>query len=286
MKTTTNELPHDLSNAITAAQSTLLRAEKLAEVMRATGTEISSALAEERQLNAELGRAEIDGGAIKTLHDRLNVIVSERAAAGRRRSAASEALLHADAELTEARQTLDRARQLYATGVIAEFTARWQAACDVLAGLRAEAESLSRALGVPVPTPPPYVAGTNRITDRPELRPVAAGGLIEPPPLPPALAVVAGVLDRIDSARGLSQSVRQGAQLTQSYFALARERGGMKAEMAGIFEVTREFELFGTTFTIGMLVDRTVLCGEGMLQRFWTGRRVEPVSVLRAVAAA
>jgi hypothetical protein len=283
----TTELPRDLSQAVSGASSVLVRGEKLQSVMCATAAEISAALAEERRLTGELGRAEIEGGDTGKLRDRLNVIVSERSASARKRASASDALLHIDAELTATRQTLDRARQLYATGIIAEFGGRWQQACDVLAGLRAEGEALSKASGLAVLMPPPYVARTiSYLAEEPvELHPVAASVPVAPPVLPPALVVVAGIFDRIDNIRGLTQSVRQGVQLTQTYFATARERGGMKAEFGGLFEVIKDFDLLGTHFQRGQLLDRTVLL-EGSLERMWKGRSIQPVVEGAAVVAA
>jgi hypothetical protein len=284
LKTTNHELPRDLSLALSAAQTVLLRAERLAEALRATGTAIPALLAEERRLSGELGALEIEGGDISELRARLDAVAAERAAAGRQRSSAAEGLRHMDGQLAEARQILSRARGLYGTGIMREFAQRWQAKCNELAALRAEAEGLSKALGVSVPCPAPYAPQLNRITDAPELRALAASGPVTTPPLPEALAVVAGIADRLDSANALCTGVRQSAELTAHYFATARERG-LKSELGGVFTVIKPFDALGTHFEPGMLLDRGVL-SEGSLERYWKGRCLQPVAEGAMIAAA
>jgi hypothetical protein len=192
-------------------------------------------------------------------------------------------LLALDRELDEVRTLLSRARQLYGESIVQEFSARWSQACNLLAELRCEAESLGRALGRGVLTPPPYLAKVNPITNAPEVQ-VVASGPIQPPALPEPVLVVSGLMDRIDAMRGLAGAVHQSQQLTAHYFATARERG-LKSEMSGLFETVREFQWLGTTFAPGALVDRTIL-SEGMLHRFWQGKTVRPVSEGRAAFAA
>jgi hypothetical protein len=284
MKSTTNhELPRDLANAVTAAQSVLLKAERLVGALRETGSAIPALLVEERRLDHELGVSEIEGGDITQLRARLDAVAAERAAAGRRRSSAGEGLLQLDRELSEARQTLDRARGLYGASVVEEFSVRWRRACDVLAGLRAEAESLSRALGQNVLTPPPYTARVNPVSNAPEVQTVASGP-IQPPPLPETLSIISGVMDRIDAARSLAAAVHQSRQLTARYFVTARERGA-KGELSGLFSVTKPFDALGTHFEPGMLLDRGVL-SEGSLERYWKGRCIQPVAGDAMIAAA
>jgi hypothetical protein len=261
----------------------LLKAEKLAEALRTTGSAIPALLLQEREVSRKLGVCEIEGGDITQLRARLDAVSAERSAAARKRSSASEALLMLDRELGEVRTELDRARQLYGEGIAAEFGRRWQAACSLLAALRSEAESLGKALGRGVLTPPPYMARVNPITDAPEVQ-VVASGPIQPPPLPEAVRVAAGIMDRIDAARGLAAAVHQSRQLTAHYFALSRERG-LKSELGGLFETVREFEWLGSKFPAGALLDRTILA-EGMLHRFWQGKTIRPVSEGRAAVAA
>jgi hypothetical protein len=273
-----------LSLALSAAQTVLLRAERLTEALRATGTAIPALLAEERRLSGELGALEIEGGDITQLRARLDAVAAERAAAARKRSSASEGLLQLDRELSEARQTLDRARGLYGASIVEEFSVRWRRACDVLAGLRAEAESLGKALGRGVSTPPPYTTKINIVTSTPELQAAAPSGPIQPPPLPGALAEVAGIVDQIDAMRAMAGAVHQSRQLTAHYFALSRERGA-KGELAGLFTVIKPFDALGSSFQPGMLLDRGVL-SEGLLERFWKGRCIQPVAGGAMIAAA
>jgi hypothetical protein len=285
MKSEHESLPRDLANAVTSASSALVRTEKLSATLAEQGLSYCAALAEERRLTGELGRVEIEGGDTSEICARQTASAEQGAANGRRIAAAANGLLHADAELTESRTMLDRARSLYATGVIAEFTERCRQVSDMLAALRLEGEQLSRALGMTVTPPAPYTAQTNRITGAPEVRPVAPSGPIQPQPLPEALIVVSGIFDRLDSMRGLSQSIRRANEQTAHYFATSRERDN-RSEFAGVFVVVKPFEIFGITFTAGMLVDRVVLLGEGTLALMAKGRNVRPLSAVAVGAAA
>jgi hypothetical protein len=271
MRTSKNiELPADLAQAINAAEAVLVKYGTLEGAMIQTGRSIPAALAEERQLNDELGRAEIQGGDTGSLHQRLDATRGERASAARRRLAASDCLLQLDAELEEARQAVDRARSVYAVGVVAEFSGRWAAKIRELAALRAEAAELSRVLGCSVPTPS-YLS--------------EAPAPAESVQLPTAVEAIAAVLQKLEAARVLCASVRQSHNFTRTFFARARERGA-RGEFGGVFQVTRTFEVLGSVFSAGQLVDRSVLLGEGLVERFFTGRQLQPVSEGAARAAA
>jgi hypothetical protein len=133
-----------------------------------------------------------------------------------------------------------------------------------------------------IPCRSPFEAKTNRITGAPELY------LAEPSEpavaLPAPVAAVIRILDRLEQARILSGAIRQSVEWTQTYFALSRERG-FRSEMGGLFSVTRPFDAVGTHFERGMLLDRSVLT-EGMLERHWKGRSLQPVAGDAMIAAA
>jgi hypothetical protein len=259
---------------------------KLRETLTLSHVEIPKLLAAERSLVYELGLAEARGDSnVAQLRSQVEETLRSRHAAVRRRTSALTALLELEPALQHDRAAVEAERLRIAGGIAAEFAARWQAACDRLAGLRLEAASLSAALRITVETRPPYQAFIHPIRETAELRPLAASG---PPPeavLPANLTALIARLDGLDGALGRIQAVRQSKQLDARHYDLSRVRG-QPSEFPGTFEVTGEFDSLvdGMKFAVGTLVDASLL-GPGQLSRLTASRRYLRPADLAATAA-
>jgi hypothetical protein len=262
--------------ALAGAEVTLQRFDALASAMIATGEAIPKALAAEREVRSSLGGAEIDGGDVAELRQRLASVISERESQARRRAAATEALLKFEPELNRARSAVDQARAELAASVVSQFSTRWDAACRALLELRAEAEALGKALGVAVHAALPFTTRLSPVTGNPEMRLITPTEPILPAALPPALVSISDVAAKLDSALALVASVRQGRELTSRYYALARQRGGTQTETGGVFQVERPFTALGSSFAVHQLLDASLL-PVGLLERFWKGRSIRPL---------
>jgi hypothetical protein len=275
-----NGLPPTLAAALAEAETILKRHDTFADVLRESGRSIPAALAEEKKLYAELGSAEVAGESIDALRGRLASLNDARAAATRQRSAARDSLLDLESDLRRAREGIEQSRAAYAAGVVADFNSRWAEACRMLAVLQAEAAALGRALRVEVNCPPPYTVAMSVIGDRPTVRfslPTESSQVS----LPPGLAAVTDVLDRLDNGAALGAALRQSSEVDARHQALARLQNGLPALMTGCYRVTRAFSHCGTTYPVGTLLDASLL-SHGELFRFWKGRQIES---LNAVAA-
>jgi hypothetical protein len=275
-------MPRELAEAIAAAETVLAHAEHFGRALTETGKSLPACLAQQRELNAELRRVELAGGDDSQVRGQLDQLAGKAAFERRRRTAASEALMRQEGELIAVRNKVDEARKLFAAAVAAEFVERWNATLRAQEAMRAEAAEYSKAFGTTFSCPLPYEARTNQITGKPELH------LVDQPSgpavaLPPPVAAIIRILDRLDSASALSQGIRAGFGWTKNYFELARERG-FRTEMSGLFEVAKPFDSLGTHFERGMLIDRGVL-GEGLTERFWRGRELQPVVGDAGIAA-
>jgi hypothetical protein len=275
-------MPSELAEAIAAAETVLVRAEHFGRALAETGKSLPACLSQQRELNAELRRVELAGGDDSQVRGQLDQLASKTAFERRRRTAASEALARQEGELLAVRNKVDEARKLFGAAVAAEFLEKWNATLRAQEALRAEAAAYSKAFGTTFSCPLPYEARTNRITGKPELY------LVDQPSepaiaLPAPVAAIIRILDRLDSTSALSQGIRAGIGWTKNYFELARERG-FRTEMSGLFEVAKPFDSLGTHFERGMLIDRGVL-GEGLTERFWRGRELQPVPGDAGIAA-
>jgi hypothetical protein len=264
---------NSLALALREAENILARCDRLKAVLHETGRTIPAALAEERELASKLGLAEVTGdGNAQALRSRLSIISSERSAAARKRSSASEGLSLLESEVAEARRSLERARTEVAASVRGEFAERWSAACRHLHTLLAEARALTEA-GVPVLTPPPFQAEINRIHGHAELVSVASATQVEAPALPPQLATIADLISKLDEAGSICRGIRQANEFTAHYYALSRTRGAVPHDLSQVFVTTKNFSALGSEFAVGTLINREVLPA-GQLDRLLTARQL------------
>jgi hypothetical protein len=265
------DTPDPLTLALHEAESILARCDRLKAVLHETGRTIPAALAEERELANKLGLAEVTGdGNAQALRSRLSIIGSERTAAARKRSSASEGLSLLESDVAEARRSLERARTEVAASVRGEFTQRWSATCQHMHLLLAEAKALTEA-GVPVLTPPPFQAEINRIHGHAELTPVASATRVEAPALPPQLAAIAGLISRLDDAGSICRAIRDAGNLSKHYFSRNLQRGGMPNDLSRVFVVAKSFSALGSEFPVNSLITREIL-PDGLLDRFVVSR--------------
>jgi hypothetical protein len=283
MSKTKNNGPAD-ADAVAEAESVLGKADPFLTALRSTHASIPAALAEEQQLSAQWGSAVIDGsGGVDQLHAQLGAARERRERDVRRRRAAIDNLLGMESELIGARAAAEQVRAQFASTVVNEFLGRWNHACRELAKLHAEAAALTAALGTRVTCPPPYSTTMNVVSSQPELR---LSLPLEPPPVTlPALATVAGVLDRLDAALAMVGGIKQAQLLDARSYQLALQRG-TPTEHGGVFRVIAEFvsPVDGLPFAPGALVDSS-LVGHGHLARLSVSRRfVQPVELEIAAA--
>jgi hypothetical protein len=278
------EAPSALAGALAGAEAVLTRFDVYGAAMIETGRAISESLASERELRAQLGAAEIAGGAdVAGLRQRLAHAVDEREGAARRRVAAANGLLTLERELTDARAAVDQERAELSEGLIREFTARWNAACAQLAQLRGEAEALGRALRTTVVCAAPYTTRSNPISGMPELRAIAPPAPPQAVALPPSLQSLSGTLDRLESGAALLTAVQQARQQNERHRILCRGRGAPET-CAGVYEVAKPVSFWGVTFQRGALLDNSVMT-DAALHRFLTARFIRPVNVGASAAA-
>jgi hypothetical protein len=245
--------------------------------LAATHKTIPALLAEEYRLSRDVG-ADVAG--------KLAAVASKREAESRRRAAAVDGVLAAEAVLAGvAGVVAQRQRELAAT-VVTEFSIRWHAACSVLDTLRAEAAALAAALACAVPTPPPFQIVHSVAHDRPEIhpRPLAPADPVTVA-LPPELVKVKAVADRLNKATTLCFGVRKCREWDSRHHALALQRG-LPLEHHGVYVVHIPFNcpLDGLEFQAGMLVDATVM-SNGFLSRMLLTQRLQPVEIAAGVAA-
>jgi hypothetical protein len=244
--------------------------------LAATHKTIPTLLAEEHRLSRDVG-ADVAG--------KLAAVATKREAESRRRAAAVDAVLAAEAVLAGVTEVVSRRQRELAATVVTEFSIRWHAACHVLDTLRAEAASLAAALACNVPTPPPFQIVHSVAHDRPEIRPrpLAPADPVSVA-LPPELVRVKATADRLNKARGLCSSVQQCREWDSRHYTLAQQRGE-PTEYRGTYSVRIPFNcpMDGLPFEPGALVDRSLL-SDGFLGRLLTGRNVRPVELVAEAA--
>jgi hypothetical protein len=272
--------PDPLALATRETEALLTRFGKLSDILTETGKLIPATLAEEQALGRQLGLNDT-----ATARAELQAATSRRTTAARQRAAALEQLLVIEGELVEASTSLGRVRHEYGEGIVREFSQRWAAQCRGLALLRSEAIALGAALNVAVACPPPYRAQPDPLyLHEARLKAVEPQEPVAPPQLPPAVVALGDLARKLDSARGVCASVKQAVELTKRYFVMARDRG-TRSEMGGLFEVVKPFVILGSAFERGQLVDRTVM-PDGLLERFWVGKHLQPAGIGAVVSAA
>jgi hypothetical protein len=278
-----NGLPPALAEALSAAEKTLAKHDRLTAALTESGRSIPQALALENQLYSQLGAAEVAGDDVDGLRAQLAAANDRRAAAGRQRASAAESLLEMENELRGVRAAIEQARAQYASVVASEFQARWSRCCAELIRLHGEARELSRVLSSTITPAAPYCAAVNVVTQRPEVQLLAP---VEPVPveLPPGMQTLSRTIERLDAAMAVGAGVRQARELTERHFSLMRSRG-LPAQLTGTFEVTRAFDHLGTDYPVGTLISRDLL-GDGPLSRFWTAKLIRPLNQPGSPAAA
>jgi hypothetical protein len=256
------------------ADPVLVRYRQYAEVLTGTGTAIPKLLAEQRTLQAQVGRAEIEGGDdLRQLRERLGDISDALASAARQRSAASDGLVSLGADLRAARADVAQELAEITHRTVTDFQKRWNQAVAELSRLHAEAGLLSRALRANVTAVPPYVATPS--ADGTRTLVTFNGHLTDCVMLPPEVSAITARLDQLDAAGHLVAGLGQANELTTRHHVLCSQRR-TPSRMEGLFEVVKEFSYLGTQFTRGMLLDRTVL-PDGVLYRFQLGRDLRAV---------
>jgi hypothetical protein len=262
----------------------LERFDKLVAVMAETHQSIPAALAEERKLAAEAGAAAITGSA-NGAPAKLAAVIMRRESEVRRRSAAVQAILDAEPVLAGAAALVSQQQRELAAAIIREFSVRWQATCDALAALRAEASALGAALAHPVLTPAPYAISRSVAHDRHELHPIARA---EPftVTLSPELIAIQTTADRLNKAIVLCSGIERCREWDARHFALAQQRGE-PTQHRGVYVVQQAFRcpMDAQEFARGSLIDRSLL-SDGFLSRLLAARTVRPVELSAAGVAA
>jgi hypothetical protein len=280
---TAGALPPALAEALSAAEKTLAKHDRLAAALAESGRSIPQALALENQLYSQLGAAEVAGDDVDGLRSQLAAANDRRQADVRRRASAAEALLEMENELRGARAAMEQARAQYVSVVASEFRERWNRCCAELIRLHGEARELSRVLSSTITPAAPYCAAVNVVTQRPEVQLLAS---VEPVPveLTPGMQTLSRTIERLDLAMSIGAGVRQSRELSERYYSQMRSRG-LPAQLTGTFEVTKAFNHLGTDYLAGALVSRDLL-GDGSLSRLWTPKLIRPLNQPGSTAAA
>jgi hypothetical protein len=248
-KTRTNTV----EDAPAADADVLAQFEQFHRVLRETHQTIPDALRQEQALAIELGRAEITGGDVRPLRERLDAVVGGRAIAIRRRSAAAAAIVELEGALRAEREVVEQQRQAHAVEAVCAFQTRYNAAVAVLQGLWNEGEAVAKTLRAPVPMPLPVKV------------PLPSGDAS--PTVDAEAARLGGRLDAVDAALGRIAGIKQSHDLDTRHFQMATIRR-TPTQYFGSFLVVRECSSLtdGLAFAPGQLVDRSLL-GDGTLAR-------------------
>jgi hypothetical protein len=261
----------------------MVRFQRFAEVLAATGSSIPKLLGEQRQLRQELGGAELTGTDVQATKERLDAVSNALASAARQRVAASEGLLGMAGDLRAARASAAGELAAVARSALADFNAKWNRCCAELGRLVAEAGVLGAALRTQVATPPPYTAALS--ADGMRIQIIFAGPLeADNVGLPPEVAGITSRLDAADSALALVGAVGQTREWDQRYIALQRTRSAAMPVMSGIYTVVRAFDHLGTRYEVGQLVSTDIM-SHGTLHRRWLARELRAVEDSATVAA-
>jgi len=240
-----------------------------------TAQAIPRLLAEQRDLRASLGKAEISGGDSQRLRERAATIDSALQSGARQRSAASESLLSMSNQLRAARADAEASLAEIAQSVVADFSVRWARAVAELSRLHAESAALGAILHRAVPTPVPYMATANVATGAPQV--VFAGHHMDlTPSLPVEVQALSEKIAELDAAIGICASVAQSKEMDARHTALQRTRTGMPTMTGATYTVVKPFGHLGSTFPVGSLIDDAVM-GPGSLYRHWLARELQPL---------
>jgi hypothetical protein len=265
----TAALPPALREAQSEAEAVLEKFDRLSKVLMTTHTAIPEALAMERQLSAELGAGEITGGDVGALRSRLAEVTSGREAGARQRSAAAEGVLDLEAALAGARAQVGQAESTFAATIAGQFMERWRRAVDALAAMYSEGLALADALHVKVDL---ESALRRALPTGPAPTAAAAS-------LPPVVARVADVVQKLDAGIALCGGIRQAKEVESRAWSLAQVRR-VPYENPGTYRALRPIHspTDGLQFPAGTLVDASLL-GHGFLGRLATARHIVPVEL-------
>jgi hypothetical protein len=265
-----------------AADPVMTQFHRYQSALTDTGSSIPQLLQQQRDVRAEAGKAEVEGGDLQPLRERLDTINNALASAGRQRAAATDGLLSMAGDLRAARAAAAAELAGIAQTALADFNVKWNRCCADLGWLIAESAALGKALRVAVPVPAPYLPvlspdGTRMLVNY-------AGHLpIDSTTLPPEVAAITSTLDGLDAALALLGGLGQSRELDQRHHALCHQRRA-PARMDGVFEVVRDFSYLGTEFRRGMLIDRSVL-PDGVLHRCQVARELRALEDSGVAAA-
>jgi hypothetical protein len=286
-------LPKDLADALTTAERVLAERDKLHGTLQRTHVRIPELLARKMTVQAELGRAEIEGKDTSAIREQRLTIESERLSAVAQREGSIQALLDQEGSLTAARDTLDVARQPYNADALRAFNARYVAGVAQLQRLWQEADALSGALrvevAVPLPVkisggPVPTVCGTGF----PEYVPIKVerdlGPVTAPPAIDPAAKRTGACLDGLGAAINFSAGLRESLSRQRT----GRPFDGKPIDFTATYRTVQPIRcLFdGLEFAPNTLVDVSLLGPIPLSRHLATkGIRLENGGGLKAVAA-
>ena len=178
------------------------------------------------------------------------------------------------------RAAVDAELRAHAIEATADFSRRYDDAIRSLQSLWNEADLLSKALRCAVPTPLLIKLTTSPVDGSTQVVPARTGVAVA---VEPAATKLGEQLDRLDTALGLCNAVRQshGFDMHRHRLDLLR---GTASEHSGVYRVLLTFRnlVDGLEFQPGELIDSS-LVGSGMMARLQVGRRhVEPANLSAA----
>jgi hypothetical protein len=279
-------LPKDLADALTTAERVLGERDKLHGTLQRTHVRIPELLARKMTVQAELGRAEIEGKDTSAIREQRLTVESERLSAVAQREGSIGALLSQEPELTAARDTLNTARQPYIAGIVNAFSERYAAAVRQLQMLWQESDALAAALRSDVPAPLPVkVSGGPKFTPMgigcPEFDPIKVerdlGPDASPPPIDATAARIGATLDRLDGAFNFAAGIRSALRM-QSQLSMRTTSRGFDPSPSAVYIVAESFvsHFDNLSFEPGTLVDVSLL-GLVTLQRLTSTKKLRLV---------
>lgn len=283
----TGALPKELNDALAAAERVLGEQDKLHATLQRTHVRIPELLARKMTVQAELGRAEIEGKDTSAIREQRLTVESERLSAVSQREGSITALLAQEPELTAARVAVEQARAPYVAAAVSDFQRRYQLAIASVQTMWAEADALGAALRTKVDAelpikisggPVPTVCGTGFPVCDPIRVERIAGPDTAPPPAIDALAArIGATLDRLDGALNFAAGIRSALRM-QSQLAMRASTRGFDPSPSAVYVVAERFvsHFDNLSFEPGTLVDVSLL-GLVTLQRLTSTKKLRLV---------
>jgi hypothetical protein len=279
-------LPPALAAALTTAEQVLRDHDRVRTVLERTHTAIPEALARRMNLQAELAKAELNGGDTKVLREHRLVTESERLSLVSQRQGAVQALLDGETGLTERRGVLVAEKDQYARKATEAFRVKYDAVIRAFQEVSAEGDALASALRFPVEMPLPVkVSGGQRETVSgigiPECDPIKVervpGTDLQPVTIDPVAQRVGSALDKLDGALNFACGIRSALRM-QSQLAMRTTSRGFDPSPSATYRVMTPFvsHFDGLTFEPGVLVDISLL-GMVTLQRLVSTKKLHLV---------